>query len=61
MAEKPEDEKLSHRAVKYERPSAIPAHHCGNCEYIIETMTPRCEIVASPIYLNGWCEKWEKK
>lgn len=62
MAERPRDEKLSHKEVKYQRPSDHMSQNCGNCKHVIEaTSGTRCESVASPIYLNGWCIRWEKK
>lgn len=62
MAERPEAEKLSHQEVEYERPSEYMVEHCGNCNHVINGLDEtRCESVASPIYLNGWCKKWEKK
>jgi len=48
--------------VKYERPSDYVGQNCGNCKHVIEAaLGIRCESVASPIYLNGWCVRWEKK
>jgi len=62
MAERPDDEKLSHKAVDYERPSDHPGEYCGNCSHVIETLNEvRCESVKNPIWLNGWCKRWEKK
>lgn len=61
MPERPTDEKLSHKEVKYERPSSHPGDYCGNCEHVIETSSEtRCESVKNPIWLNGWCVRWEK-
>jgi hypothetical protein len=62
MVERPTAEKSSHKEVKYERPSEHPAEYCGNCEHVIEARGGiRCESVKSPIWLNGWCVRWEKK
>jgi hypothetical protein len=62
MAELPQDEKLSHKEVKYERVSEHVGQACANCEYVIEAMKgTRCQHVADPIYLTGWCVKFEKK
>ena len=62
MAELPDKEKLSHKEVKYERTSEHPGKDCGNCEYVIEAMKgTRCQHVADPIYLSGYCIKWEEK
>jgi hypothetical protein len=62
MEELPEKDKALHAEVKYERPSAIPAHYCGNCKSVIEaTSGNRCKTVVEPIYLNGWCERWPGK
>ena len=62
MSERPVDEKLSHHAVEYTRPSEKPGEDCANCKHVIETLKEvRCESVASPIWLNGWCERWESK
>ena len=61
MSERPDSEKLSHKEVNYERPSDHPAEYCGNCEHVIEASGGvRCESVVNPIYLNGWCKRWEK-
>ena len=61
MPELPVDEKASHKEVDYEHPSEHFAQACGNCEHVIEaTKGTRCESVASPIYLNGWCNRFEK-
>lgn len=58
--ERPADEKLSHQAVSYEHPSDHLGRYCGNCEHVIEaTSGTRCQAVASPIELNGWCKRWE--
>jgi hypothetical protein len=62
MPELPVDEKASHQAVKYERPSEHMGESCGDCKHVIEaTKGTRCESVASPIWLNGWCERYEEK
>ena len=62
MPELPAAEKLSHKEVKYERTSEHPGEACGNCKYVIEALKgTRCQHVASPIYLNGWCEKFENQ
>jgi hypothetical protein len=59
-SERPADDKLSHAEVHYERPSEHAGQYCGNCKHVIETLHQvRCESVASPIYLNGWCVRWE--
>ena len=61
MAELPVDEKASHQEVEYQYPSERMGRACGNCEHVIESRKgTRCETVASPIYLNGWCKRWEK-
>ena len=58
--ELPSQDKATHKEVKYERPSEHMARHCGNCSYVIEASSgTRCRIVKSPIFLTGWCEKWE--
>lgn len=60
MAERPTEEKSSHEAVEYERPSEHPGEACGNCRHVIETLSQvRCETVKAPIYLNGWCVRFE--
>lgn len=59
--ERPVDEKLAHQTVRYERPSTHPGERCGNCSMDIKVVPIRCMIVASPIWSNGWCTRWEKK
>ena len=62
MPERPESEKLSHTEVEYERTSEHPGEDCGNCKHVIEAMAgTRCESVKPPIYLNGWCKRWQPK
>lgn len=61
MPELPKDEKASHAEVKYERPSSHGNQHCGNCEYVINSIPARCQHVALPIFLNGWCKKYEEE
>ena len=62
MAELPDKEKATHKEVEYVRPSDYPGKDCANCEYVIEAMKGiRCQHVASPIYLSGYCVKWEGK
>lgn len=61
MAELPDNEKATHKLVKYERTSDYPGKACGDCRHVIEaTKGTRCQIVKDPIYLTGWCEKFEK-
>ena len=60
--ELPVHEKASHEAVKYEHPSDHAGQYCGNCKSILEYLNGnRCKTVASPIYLNGWCERYPGK
>lgn len=60
--ERPAKEKLSHTEVKYERTSEHAGQDCANCKHVIETLHEvRCESVASPIWLNGWCIRWKGK
>jgi hypothetical protein len=61
MPELPAEEKLSHKEVKYERTSEHPGQACDNCKHVIEALHTRCESVASPIYLNGYCIRWAAK
>jgi hypothetical protein len=62
MAELPADEKASHAEVKYERPSDRMGEDCGNCKHVIEaTSGVRCRTVRNPIYLTGWCVRYERK
>jgi hypothetical protein len=62
MQELPDNEKATHKAVKYERPSEHGHEHCGNCKSVIEELDGvRCKTVQSPIWLNGWCERWPGK
>jgi hypothetical protein len=61
MAELPVDEKASHKEVHYERTSEHLAESCGDCRHVIEAPETRCESVASPIYLNGWCVRFAPK
>lgn len=62
MSERPTDEKSTHQAVEYERPSSHPGEACGNCRHVIETLEQvRCETVKAPIYLTGWCVRYEEK
>lgn len=61
MPERPADEKLSHKSVQYERTSEHTGQACDNCKHVIEARSgTRCESVANPIYLNGWCIRWAK-
>jgi hypothetical protein len=60
--EREEKDKFTHAEVEYERPSAHPAKNCGNCKHVIEAVSGnRCQTVKAPIWLNGWCIRWEKK
>jgi hypothetical protein len=60
--ELPEKEKAAHSEVKYERTSEHAGKDCGNCEHVIEASSgTRCQTVKEPIYLTGYCERWEKK
>ena len=60
--ERPDDEKLSHEEVKYVRVSDHASKDCGNCKHVIEaTSGNRCQSVANPIYLTGWCIRWASK
>jgi len=59
MSEKPENEKLSHAAVKYESESTHLFERCRNCEHFIRP--DRCEGVKSPIAPAGWCVRYEKE
>ena len=62
MPERPESEKLSHAEVKYVRVSDHAGQTCDNCRHVIEAMSgTRCESVKPPIYLTGYCKRWEKK
>jgi hypothetical protein len=62
MPERSAEDKFSHQEVKYERTSEHPGEACDNCKHVIEAISgTRCESVASPIYLNGWCIRWKKK
>ncbi len=60
--ESPVDEKVSHQTVRFERPSTHPGERCGNCEHMIPMSVPgRCQTVASPIFSNAWCVRYERK
>ena len=59
--ELPVDEKAAHQTVRYERPSAKYGERCGNCEHALKAVPMRCMTVASPIWANGWCVRWEKR
>jgi hypothetical protein len=60
--ERPVDEKFSHAEVKYVRVSDRAGQDCDNCKHVIEaTSGTRCQSVASPIYLTGWCERYKRK
>lgn len=62
MAELSRDEKASHKAVHYEYPSEHMAQACGDCKHVIEQGTSqRCESVVTPIFLTGWCMRFEAK
>lgn len=61
MAELPAKEKATHQAVKYERPSEHAGEACGDCAHLIDAGEPRCQTVKSPIYLNGWCVRYQEK
>jgi len=55
-------DKATHTEVRYERPSEHAGHYCANCRSLIESTDGiRCKTVRSPIYLNGWCERWPGK
>lgn len=58
----PAADKASHVEVKYERPSEHMGEDCGDCKHVIEaTSGTRCQTVKNPIYLNGWCVRYEAK
>jgi len=60
--ELPVDAKASHKQVQYERPSVHSGERCGNCANMVPNSVPgRCLTVASPIWSNGWCVRWEGK
>lgn len=62
MPELPEDEKASHKEVKYEHPSTHTGKGCDNCHSVIEAADgTRCKTVKEPIYLNGYCVRWPGK
>jgi hypothetical protein len=62
MPELPAAEKATHAEVKYVRPSEHIGQACGDCRHVIEATTgTRCQSVKSPIWLNGWCVRWEKQ
>ncbi len=62
MAERLEREKLTHAEVSYQRVSTHTGQTCDNCRHVIEAISGnRCESVKPPIYLTGWCKRWEKK
>lgn len=57
--ELPEKEKATHAEVDYERPSDHAGKSCGDCEHLVDALTPRCQTVKNPIYLNGYCVRFE--
>jgi hypothetical protein len=62
MPERPEDKKLSHASVNYERISKNKGERCDNCEHVIIAFGgTRCEGVKDPILLGGWCKRWKKE
>ncbi len=62
MPELPAAEKAAHRTVKYEYPSEHMGEACGDCKHVIEKgSSPRCETVANPIFLTGWCVRYARK
>jgi hypothetical protein len=61
MKELPSKEKASHREVKYEFPSDHAGQACADCKHVIHgTLHPRCQTVADPIFLVGWCIRYEE-
>lgn len=59
--ELPDKEKATHAEVAYEHPSEHAGRYCGNCEHLIENAKEtRCQTVKGPIYLNGWCKRWDE-
>ena len=60
--ERPEKDKFTHAEVNYERTSSHPGQECGNCKHVIEAASGnRCQSVANPIYLTGWCVRYAGK
>lgn len=57
--ELPVHKKHSHADAEYVRPSPHLSKSCGECDMLIDALEPRCQIVASPIYLNGLCKYFE--
>lgn len=57
--ELPAKDKATHAEVKYERPSEHSGKSCGDCEHLVDALTPRCMTVKDPIYLNGYCVRFE--
>lgn len=59
--ERPEAEKLSHAAVKFESPSRHPGQACESCIHFIAASPARCESVKPPIKKGDWCKRFAPK
>jgi len=53
--------KLSHYWVDYLSAKGMPRQTCEGCRHVITTPAIACQLVAPPIFLAGWCMRWEKK
>jgi hypothetical protein len=58
--ERPESEKLSHAAVRFESPSRHPGQACASCVHLIAASPLRCESVKPPIKKMDWCKRYQK-
>jgi hypothetical protein len=58
--ERPEAQKLSHAAVKFESPSLHTSQACASCVHFIAASPPRCESVKGPIKPSDWCKRFAK-
>jgi len=59
--EKPESQKLTHAAVKFESPSRHPGQACASCVHLIAASPPRCEGVKNPIKAGDWCKRYKRR
>lgn len=60
MHERGESQKTPHDEVGYVSQSK-DADRCVACKHYIRAVPLRCETVKSPIAVNGWCERFERK
>jgi len=57
--ELPAKDKATHAEVHYERPSPFAGKSCGDCDHLVDALEPRCQTVKDPIYLNGYCIRFD--